>query len=107
MRVVASSALLLVFAVGCAPDTTEALGATADELGAGNPSETQLNAKELRYTQIDITAGPTTHDGWLPRGLTPQGELIGQAFNCNENNSVCAQDVVKRRRNSSCWPMTS
>jgi hypothetical protein len=99
MRTVALSALLVGFAVGCSPDTTEPLGATPDELDASDLRDSQSSAQRLRYTQFDITAGPATHDGWFPRGLTPQGEVIGQAFNCNEDNSVCAQDVVKRRRN--------
>jgi hypothetical protein len=79
-----------VFAItGCAAETSEPLGESADA----------LSAKQLRYTQLNITAGPADHDGWFPRGLTENGEVIGQAFDCNEDFSVCKQDVVKRRSN--------
>jgi hypothetical protein len=45
---------------------------------------------------VDITAGPENVDGWFPRGLSAQGEAIGQAFDCNEDFTVCSQSVLKR-----------
>jgi hypothetical protein len=58
-----------------------------------------IHAKHLRYKQVDITAGPARFDGWFPSGLTPQGEVIGQASDCNDDFSVCTQHVLKRRLN--------
>jgi hypothetical protein len=48
---------------------------------------------------VDITAAPANVDGWFPRGLAEDGDVIGQAFDCNEDFTICAQDVLKRGRN--------
>lgn len=90
MRVVTSSTVLVAFGVGgCAMEVSEPVEQTTEAAGA----------RHLRYTQVNITAGPANQDGWFPRGLSEDGEVIGQAFDCNEDFSVCTQDVVKRRRN--------
>jgi hypothetical protein len=75
--------------VGCAMEGSEPLGESAEGLAG----------KNLRYTQVNITAGPPTEDGWFPRGLSEDGEVIGQAFDCNADFSVCKQDLIKRRNN--------
>jgi hypothetical protein len=90
MRAVTLSIVLVAFSVaGCAEEPSD----------ASDDSAAAINAKQLRYKQVDITAGPTNVDGWFPRGLTAQGEVIGQAFDCNEDFSVCRQFVLKRRSN--------
>jgi hypothetical protein len=90
MRVASLSLAVVLFGVGgCAADVSEPLNETTDALAG----------KHLRYTELDITAGPAGHDGWFPRGLSEEGEVIGQAFDCNADSSVCRQDVVKRRNN--------
>src|SRR5262245_53332077 len=89
MRALTLSTVTIAFVLGgCGAAPSEALDESSDAL-----------AKRPRYTQINITAGPPTHDGWFPRGLSEDGEVIGQAFDCNEDFSVCRQDVIKRRRN--------
>jgi hypothetical protein len=90
MRAVVLSTVLVAFGVaGCGEEPFDA----SDDTAAA------INAKHLRYKQVDITAGPANLDGWFPRGLTPQGEVIGQASDCNEDFSVCLQFLVKRRSN--------
>lgn len=90
MRAVILSTVLVAFGVGGCVDE---LPDTSDDSAAA------INAKQLRYKQVDITAGPANVDGWFPRGLTAQGEVIGQAFDCNDDFSVCRQFVLKRRSN--------
>jgi hypothetical protein len=93
MRASTSATSLIAFVLaGCAAETSAPSDAV-DEVAA------DLNAKQFRYTQIDITAAPPNVDGWFPRGLSDHGEVIGQAFDCNEDFSVCLQIVVKRRVN--------
>ena len=88
MRAVKVSVLLVVLGVaGCVTDLSDA---TENDAAA-------LSAKKLRYKQVDITAGPENLDGWFPRGLSPDGEVIGQGFDCNDDFSICSQVVVKRR----------
>jgi hypothetical protein len=90
MRALTLSTLLIAFVLaGCGAEPPEALDDTT----------APINAKHLRYKQVDITAGPANLDGWFPRGLTPQGEVIGQAFDCNDDFTVCRQFVLKRRTN--------
>ena len=90
MRVVAVSTVLVLFGViGCTAEMSEPLDETAEAAAANR----------IRYTQVNITAGPPNQDGWFPRGLSQDGEVIGQAFDCNEDFTVCTQDVVKRRKN--------
>ena len=87
MRVVT---LLISFVlVGCAVESSD----VSDETTAA------INARHLKYEQIDITAGPANVDGWFPRGLSDHGEVIGQAFDCNEDFTVCSQIAIKRRVN--------
>src|SRR5262245_28193526 len=87
--VVLSTVLVVSVAAGCADEPLD----TEEE------SEAAVSAKNLRYRQIDITAGPANLDGWFPRGLTPQGEVIGQGFDCNDDFTVCSQIALKRRSN--------
>ena len=90
MRAVILSIVLVGFGIaGCGTELSD----------ASDDSAAAINAKLLRYKQVDITAGPANLDGWFPRGLTADGEVIGQAFDCNEDFSVCRQFVVKRRSN--------
>src|SRR5687768_4383997 len=90
MRVVFVSTVLVAFGVlGCAAEVSEPLDETAEAVAA----------TRFRYTQVNITAGPPNQDGWFPRGLSEDGEVIGQAFDCNDDFTICTQDVVKRRRN--------
>jgi hypothetical protein len=90
MRALSLSTVLVAFvAAGCLAETSDA----SDERTA------ELSAKRLRYRQVNITAAPPSHDGWFPRGLTEDGEVIGQAFDCNEDFTECSQDVLKRRHN--------
>ena len=90
MRAVILSTVLVAFGIaGCGAEPSDASGDSA----------AAINAKQLRYKQVNITAGPANLDGWFPRGLSAQGEAIGQAFDCNEDFSVCRQFVVKRRDN--------
>jgi hypothetical protein len=92
MRVVILSTVLVAFGVGgCAAEVSEPLDQTVDTLGG----------RHLRYTQVNITAAPAPYDSWFPRGLSEDGEVIGQATDCNEDSSICRQDVVKRNRNGS------
>jgi hypothetical protein len=81
--------LVTLVLAGCADETSDA----SDDTAAA------INAKHLRYKQVDITAGPANLDGWFPRGLSDHGEVIGQASDCNEDFSVCLQFAVKRRTN--------
>jgi len=90
MRAVILSTVLVAFGIaGCGEEPSD----------ASDDSAAAINAKQLRYKQVNITAGPANVDGWFPRGLTPQGEVIGQAFDCNDDFSVCRQFVLKRRSN--------
>jgi hypothetical protein len=90
MRAVTLSIVLVAFGLaGCNEEVSDASEDTA----------AAVNAKRLRYTQINITAPPPNTDSWFPRGLTPQGEVIGQASDCNEDFSICRQFVVKRQDN--------
>jgi hypothetical protein len=81
--------LVLLGVVGCTAEVSEPVDETAESVAA----------TRFRYTQVNITAGPLNQDGWFPRGLSEDGEVIGQAFDCNEDFTICTQDVVKRRRN--------
>ena len=88
MRAVISATVLFAFGLaGCGEEPSDAL----EDNGAA------INTKKLRYKQFDITAAPENVDGWFPRGLSDQGEVIGQAFDCNEDFTVCSQIVLKRR----------
>ncbi len=89
MRVV--TLLISFILAGCAVEASD----VSDETSAA------LGARHFRYTQIDITAGPANFDGWFPHGLSDKGEVIGQAFDCNEDFTACSQHVVKRNDNGS------
>jgi hypothetical protein len=81
---------LVVFGVaGCGEEPPD----VSDEIVAA------INAKQLRYKQVDITVGPANLDGWFPRGLSAEGDVIGQGFDCNDDFTVCSQHVLKRRGN--------
>jgi len=59
MRTVALSIVLVAFGVaGCATEPPDA----SDDTAAA------ISAKHLQYKQVDITAGPATHDGCSPAG---------------------------------------
>ncbi len=90
MRALIVSTLLVAFGVG---------GCGAEPADVSDEASAATNVKNLRYRQVNITAGPENEDGWFPRGLSAQGEVIGQAFDCNEDFTVCSQDVVKREGN--------
>src|SRR6185369_9814458 len=93
MRAVTLSAVLVVFGVAsCGTEPSDELDQVADTAAA-------ISAKQLRYKQVDITAGPANLDGWFPRGLNEKGEVIGQGFDCNDDFTVCAQIALKRRDN--------
>jgi len=90
MRAVTLAIVLVAFGIaGCGTEPSD----------ASDDSAAAINVKHLRYKQVNITAGPANLDGWFPRGLSAQGEAIGQAFDCNDDFSVCRQFVVKRRDN--------
>ena len=90
MRAVTLATMLVAFGIA---------GCGAEPSDVAEDSAAAINAKRLRYQQVDITEGPANVDGWFPRGLTADGEVIGQAFDCNEDFSVCRQFVLKRRSN--------
>jgi hypothetical protein len=93
MRALTSSTLLAAFVLaGCAAEPSDASD-VSDEASA------VISARHFRYKQVDITAGPANVDGWFPRGLSDHGEVIGQAFDCNDDFSICRQFVLKRRVN--------
>ena len=88
MRAVTLSTVLVAFVVsGCGVELSD----------ASDDSAAAINAKHLRYKQVDITAGPANLDSWFPRGLSDHGEVIGQATDCNDDFTVCRQFAVKRR----------
>ena len=69
MRAVTLATVLVAFGVaGCGAELSDA---SEDTAGA-------INAKHLRYEQVDITAGPANVDGWFPVGLSDHGEVIGR-----------------------------
>jgi hypothetical protein len=74
-------------------------GCAAEPSDVSDVATAAISARHFRYKQVDITAGPANVDGWFPRGLTPQGEVIGQGFDCNDDFTVCSQVVLKRRGN--------
>jgi hypothetical protein len=88
MRAVTLSIVLVAFGVvSCAEEPSDA---TDDSAAA-------INVKHLRYKQVNITAGPENVDGWFPRGLTADGDVIGQAFDCDF--TPCRQILLRRRSN--------
>ena len=88
MRAAPLLTVLVAFGfAGCGEESSDA----SDDTAAA------INAKHLRYKQVDITAGPANLDGWFPRGLSDHGDVIGQAFDCNEDFTICLQFAVKRR----------
>jgi hypothetical protein len=84
--------LIALLLAGCGAPPSDA-SETWDEASA------DLSPRHFRYKQVDITAGPANADGWFPRGLSDQAEVIGQAFDCNDDFTICSQQVVKRRNN--------
>jgi hypothetical protein len=79
---------------GCADEASDLAADVSEDTAAAAAAA----AKPLRYRQVDITAGPANLDGWFPRGLTPEGEVIGQASDCTDA-PPCRQLAVKRRSN--------
>jgi hypothetical protein len=93
MKKLTSSTVLTAFVLaGCAAEPSD-VSETLDEAAAA------VHANHFRYRQIDITSPPRNTDDWFPRGLSDQGEVIGQATDCNEDFTVCTQFAVKRRLN--------
>jgi hypothetical protein len=90
MRAVTWTTVLVAFGLA---------GCMAEPSDASDDTVAAINAKHLRYKQVDITAGPENLDGWFPRGLSDAGEVIGQGFDCNDDFTVCSQVVLKRRDN--------
>jgi len=90
MRAATLWTVLAAFGVaGCGVEMSDPPDQTGGAIAAARP----------RYEQVDVTAGPANLDGWFPRGLTDNGDVIGQGFDCNDDFSVCSQTVLRRGRN--------
>jgi hypothetical protein len=87
MRAVTVWSVLVVFGVaGCVADASDVSQGASD-----------LNAKQLAYQQVDITAGPPELTDWSPTGVSDKGEVYGLGFTCDEFFYVCELDLIKRR----------
>jgi uncharacterized membrane protein len=81
----------LFLAAGC--------GVGSDVAGGSDEAESSINAKQLQYEAVDITAAPAGQDFWFPVGPSDKAEVYGTGFDCDDEYLVCTFTLFKLQTN--------